>query len=247
MYEYCTTPRTHTRNHIVFPCLSDVMHGAFPDALAPSRVTIVAYGALLSEASSRVTFPSLSNFRLVRVRGMRRLFGMTHLFLTSEGIADMRTLRCAALSVERADDCSFIGAAYEVELDDEQRAAFCEREMGYDITTCSFSEMPAEAPSGTGVICAASSDHQLGADFPWPPGVSTIWDWSPSSGLRPADVYLRHCLLAMAKIGGEAEHSFLHDTTLVDRKTSLHQYLTTERKVVMAATPPTALATRFGG
>ena len=51
----------------------------------------------------------------------------------------------------------------------------------------------------------------------------------------------------MAKIGADAEQSFLHDTTLIDRKTSLHEYLGTERETVMAAIPPAALATRFGG
>ena len=97
------------------------------------------------------------------------------------------------------------------------------------------------------MICAGSSDDRLPEDFPRPPNVSVIWDWSPSSGLKPADTYLRHCLLAMAKIGADAEQSFLHDTTLIDRKTSLHEYLGTERETVMAAIPPAALATRFGG
>ena len=47
-----------------------IMHqsaaAAVPAALLPDRVTILGYGALLSEASSRLTFPTLSNFRLVR-------------------------------------------------------------------------------------------------------------------------------------------------------------------------------------
>ena len=65
----------------------------YPAALRPDRVTVLAYGALLSEPSSRLTFPSLTNFRLVRVRNVRRLFGMTHLFLTSAGVVDIATRR----------------------------------------------------------------------------------------------------------------------------------------------------------
>ena len=95
------------------------MVGRFPLALRPERVTILAYGALLSEPSSRMTFPALSNFRLVRVADMRRFFGMTHLFLTSAGLADPSTLRLAALCVEPAAGASFVAAAYEVDLDDD--------------------------------------------------------------------------------------------------------------------------------
>jgi hypothetical protein len=37
-------------------------------------VTLVGFGSLLSETSSRTTFPTLSNFRLGRVQGFRRVF-----------------------------------------------------------------------------------------------------------------------------------------------------------------------------
>lgn len=215
--------------------------------MLPARVTILAYGALLSEASSRLTFPTLSNFRLVRVPGMRRLFGMSHLLLTREGVADPATLRIAALSVEPAEGTSFIAAAYDVELDDVQREAFCAREIGYDIRSVPFCELDEASSSNSGVICAASSDGALPPGFPVPAGLP-VWDWSPSSGLLPADVYLRHCLLAMSKIGGEAEQSFLHDTTLVDRTTSVSDYLDGgARERVMAVRPPERMAARFGG
>ena len=218
-----------------------------PAALSADRVTILAYGALLSEASSRLTFPALSNFRLVRVSGWRRLFGMSHLFLTSQGVADPScTRRLAALSVEPAEDCSFVAAAYEVALDDTQRASFLERERGYEITSAPFRELHGvdDRLSRLGVICAASSDDRLVV----PAGLPHVFGWSPSSGLLPADVYLRHCLLAIGKIGGEAERSFLQDTLLVDRQTTLASYLEGGvRERVMAVRPPESMATRFGG
>ena len=80
-----------------------------------------------------------------------------------------------------------------------------------------------------------------------PAGLQHVWDWAPTSGLLPADVYLRHCLLAMRKIGGAAERSFLRDTTLVDRVTPLGDYVDRERERIMAAAPPASMATRFGG
>jgi len=53
-----------------------------PPALTPQElqglhgkgVTLVGFGSLLSETSSCTTFPTLTNFRLGRVRGFRRIF-----------------------------------------------------------------------------------------------------------------------------------------------------------------------------
>eukprot|EP00966_Prymnesium_polylepis_P050744 1175090-Prymnesium_polylepis.1 len=241
------SPHGTVSTHLVTLC--HAMH--VPAALAPATVTIIAYGGLLSESSSRLTFPDLTNFRLVRVRGMRRLFGMSHLFLTSQGVADPRTtLRIAALTVEPAAGASFVAAAYDVVLDDAQRESFLTREIGYSICAAPFEELDAAADSqgGVGVICAASTDDQLPRELVVPSGLPHVFDWSPSSGLLPADVYLRHCLLAMRKISGEAEESFLHDTFLVDRATTLSRYL--EGGVleqVMAVEPPASMASRFGG
>ena len=40
---------------------------------AMAKTTILGFGSLLSEQSSRLTFPDLENFRLVRVPNYRRL------------------------------------------------------------------------------------------------------------------------------------------------------------------------------
>ncbi len=45
----------------------------YPPALSPASITVLAYGALLSERSARLTFPALSNFRLARVQVLRLL------------------------------------------------------------------------------------------------------------------------------------------------------------------------------
>ena len=41
-------------------------------------VTIVGLGSLLSERSSRTTFPNLANFRLARIDGYRRVLERHH-------------------------------------------------------------------------------------------------------------------------------------------------------------------------
>lgn len=40
-------------------------------------MSVIGYGSLLSETSSRITFPELSNFRMARLKGFRRVFAHT--------------------------------------------------------------------------------------------------------------------------------------------------------------------------
>ena len=100
-------------------------------------------------------------------------------------------------------------------------------------------------------MCLASRDEDLPAalaiaDALQPLGFG-IWHWPQDSGLLPASVYLRHCLLAVQKAEGPAYTLFLHDTYLADRTTTLAQYLDQHETDVMQSLPPPELATRFGG
>ena len=60
-----------------------------PVCVTPAARTILGFGSLLSEASSRTTFPDLTNFRLVRVRGWRRVFAHAAAIFFERGIADV--------------------------------------------------------------------------------------------------------------------------------------------------------------
>jgi len=146
---------------------------------------------------------------------------------------------------------------FDVMLDDAQRSAFVGREREYNIRTWPYHALesdadPDAAPRGEGVICAA-----LASDTALPPavaemvarlGLPSLWHWPHESGrLEPADIYLRHCLLANQKAGGEAYRSFVEDTYLADRKTTIKEYLVTDGDRVLEARPPDDLAVRFGG
>lgn len=230
----------------------------FPAALQPSQVTLLGYGALLSESSSRLTFPHLTKFRYVRVKGMRRVFAHPHLFLIREGIIDpSETFKLASLSAESArSDLSFVVAAFDVTLDDRQRTSFLQREPEYKIVTTPYYELNEnnvesdhqQQPAGEGVICVASQDVDLNMEVPsLLQSLGGVWHWAQDSGLLPANVYLRHCLLATQKAGGIAYQSFLEDTYLADRTTTLAAYLEENGEEVMACLPPPHLAERFGG
>ena len=70
---------------------------------------VIGFGSLLSEKSARSTFPSLSDFKPVRVDGYRRVFTHPTAIFFERGIADKESKRMASLSIER-----FIFYAYEV-------------------------------------------------------------------------------------------------------------------------------------
>lgn len=226
---------------------------SIPPALLPDEITILAYGALLSEASSRLTFPDLKDFRHVRVRGLRRVFAHPHLFLLSQGLT--QDMNMASLSAEPADDASFVVAAFQVKLNHEQRLAFMEREASYEIVSVPYYDLEVTAdtpPLGMGVICLRGTDtnsQEFIAQLPPHVSVRSIWQWPHDSGLLPADIYLRHCLLAVEKATPTAKESFWNDTYLADRTTRLVDYLSDPmvHQRVMNCRPPPELATRFGG
>lgn len=183
---------------------------------------------------------------------MRRVFAHPHLFLLGENIVDYpNTLKIASLSAEPAPtDVSFVAAAFEVVLDDPQREAFLRREPEYKIDTTPFYAIDSgdegSEALGEGVICLASKDSDIDLSKK-PADMESVWGWSRDSGLLPFSMYLRHCLLAVEKAGGPAYESFLQDTYLVDRQTTLAEYLEREGEEVMNSLPPAYLEQRFSG
>jgi len=143
-----------------------------------------------------------------------------------------------------------VAAAFDVDMNDEQREAFIAREPEYAFGEVPFSPVDELLPGGKGVMCVRSSDGLLRPNALAPgimPGkISSVWGWGPASGLLPASVYLRHCLLAVEKAGPKAMDSFLRDTYLVDRATTLDTYLE-EHPEVWDARPPPDLEARFSG
>lgn len=76
-------------------------------------------------------------------------------------------------------------------------------------------------------------------------GVTSIWDgWSDA--ILPCPVYLRHCVLAAEKQGPEAHASFLWETFLADRVTTIEAHLKA-RPDIMTTLPPPSVANRYTG
>ena len=103
----------------------------------PTLITIIGLGSLLSERSSRTTFPNLKNFRLARVTGFRRVFAHPAAIFFERGIADLDTLQMASLSAEACEGASFVCTVFEVE--DEGMDRFREREEEVPWSCCRLS------------------------------------------------------------------------------------------------------------
>lgn len=217
-----------------------------------AMVTICGLGSLLSETSSRTTFPDLVNFRLARIRGYRRVFSHPANIFFERNIADMSTLAIASLSAEPCEGASFVCTVFDVR--DEGMEAFHLREEEYELEVVPYESIGSDSDQGTGLLCCRSTDAaflarvgQEGFDR-WTTdiGVPTVWGWEKDSGLKPCGVYLRHCVLAATKMGSACLDSFLDDTVLVDRVTTIREYLARHPEV-METPPPPSLAARYGG
>ena len=218
-------------------------------------ITILGLGSLLSERSARTTFPNLTNFRVVRLHGFRRVFAHSPSMFVERGIANKETLEMASLSGEPMDDpgSSFVVTAFEVDDDGRGMDAFREREEEFDLVMVPFHSLDGE-PEGMGMLCQASSDaayvERWGQsrfdELYTERGLSTCWGWTHDSGLRPCATYLRHCALASERLGTVAHASFLDETFLCDRLTTIRAYLDSHPEV-LTTLPPEPLRERYSG
>jgi hypothetical protein len=232
------------------------------DSFIEDRVTVVGYGSLLSEKSARLTVPSLTNFRLGRVSNFRRVFSHPSSGFFKHGIANMETLEIAAFSAEDWEGSpGFVVSVFEIpiqSIDDVTpngvpRKLF-EREASYDIVEVPFEDAGSKRGASHALMCIRSTDNifieKWGQDrfdksFRHY-GLETIWGWSKDSGIRPCPVYLRHCYLAAKSMGDICLNSFLDESYLVDRTTTIREYLELYPEVLLVQPPP-ELAIRYNG
>jgi len=238
-----------------------------------AKITILGFGSLLSEKSSRRTFPDLEGFRLGRVPDHRRVFAHPAPIFFERGIANLESQEFCSLSAEPAPGCDFICSVFEVNSKDLvvasddnatdntnmiPSAAFLEREEEFDIQLVSYvddaDQTTSTATRKKGILCMRSSDEayirQWGQERferqfrRW--GLDTIWNYPRESSIKPCAAYLRHCVLAAEKMGKACYDSFCDETFLVDRTTTIRDYLK-QHPDVMTTLPPLELAERYGG
>ncbi|KAG2427811.1 hypothetical protein HXX76_012135 [Chlamydomonas incerta] len=226
-------------------------------------MTIAGFGSLLSERSARYTFPNLVNFRAGQVHGWRRVFAHTADVFFARGIARPDTGEVASLSVERLPASSSSSASssspeplvvslFEVPATPASVAAFIGREHEFRFVGVEPTDLAGRPLGRKAVVCAANTDADYRAMRCPPPewerrwgvhGIQAVWG---RDDVLPCRAYLRHCVLAAASLGPQAERSFLHATYLADRRTTIAQHLARD-PTIMEERPPPALAERYNG
>ena len=218
--------------------------------------TILGFGSLLSQRSAQCTCPNLRNFQLARVKHFRRVFAHPAAVFFERGIARPETLEVSSLSTEPCAGATFVVAAFEVPR--AEVPGLLAREEEFDFVRIPFFDLATDAPLGTGFMCTRSTDEEafgarglrpkyealLGPHFP----TVSIWSWGPDSGILPCPVYCRHCVLAASAptVPKVATDSFLDETFLADRTTSLRDHLANHPHV-MECEPPESLKERYSG
>lgn len=226
-----------------------VLNEYFKDAT--SVKTIIGFGSLMSKRSASLTFPNLTNFRVVRVPGMLRVFRQPASVFFERGIADLERKMVCSLSTEENAEAGFLGVAFDVS--DVSPHDFLRREEEFDFKIAEFIEKDSGL-TGCGLLCTSSSDnafiHRWGNEVFTSRylnyGVPTIWGFNEISGLKPCSVYMRHCYLAAQNLSPDVLASFLDETVLIDRTTTAREYLEANPWVLETA-PPQSLVGRYSG
>ncbi|OQR89978.1 hypothetical protein ACHHYP_20239 [Achlya hypogyna] len=214
-------------------------------------VNIIGYGSLLSELSARSTFGHhVSHFRLARIKNFRRVFAHPASIFFQRGIARPETQEISSLSAEPCEGCSFTISVFEIPED--QLPGFYAREEEFKIETVAFEEVNGRVNQG--LMCCRWTDAEYiearGQDafdkLYKVYGLETIWGYGSDSGILPCRVYMRHCILAVQKLGEDVYDDFVNNTFLSDRKTTIKTYLA-ENPSIMHELPPPHLASRYSG
>jgi hypothetical protein len=155
------------------------------------------------------------------------------------------------LSVEPHDGAAIVVTLFEVEATPDAVAAFIGREHEFLFLKVSPERLDGSLDGRHSVICGRNTDaHYRATRCPpelWSQkygkhGLESIW----RDDVLPCRVYLRHCVLAAEKLGQVASTSFLDDTVLADRRTTVRQWLA-ENEDIMVEMPPESLIGRYSG
>ncbi len=193
------------------------------------------------------------------MQGYRRLFRHPAAIFFSRGIAIQESKEFSSLSVEPVADDPSVGFVCSLfDIADFDVEAYLAREEEFAFTMAAYTELEGGSQRGHGLMCLATTDAHVeerwGAGYIARTygvhGLDSIWDaWGrPDSGILPCPIYLRHCVLAAQKQGedGPAHQSFLRETYLADRTSTIEEYLR-QRPEIMAMEPPASVLGRYSG
>lgn len=158
----------------------------------------------------------------------------------------------SSLSCEPCPGHEVVVSLFEVEYSAAAVTAFIEREHEFRFVAVTPFTLDGQQLDGhRAVICAKNTDEHYRAtrcpqaefERRWGQyGVDRVW----RDDVLPCRVYLRHCVLAAQSFCPEAYNSFLDNTFLADRSTTVRQYLELHPEI-MQELPPNELVQRYNG
>ncbi|GAB5353508.1 hypothetical protein AAMO2058_000042000 [Amorphochlora amoebiformis] len=195
------------------------------------------------------SFPSLTNFRLGKLRGWKRVFSHPAAIFFERKIARLNTMEIASLSIEPCKDSEFYVSLFEIPS--SEIPAFYDREEEFQIQPLPVREL-LTGNTVTALACTRGSDRLFIERWGEERfnkkyreiGIDTIWN--VKGPIYPCRVYLRHCVLAVQKQGKDVLDDFLDNTFLYDRKTTVRQHLASGSDI-LAEKPPPSLSNRYNG
>ncbi|WP_432470494.1 gamma-glutamylcyclotransferase [Amphritea sp. HPY] len=195
-------------------------------------ISVVGYGSLLAEHSARQTVPALSNFRLVRVPGYRRIFNKVGVVFLSRHGAAPDSLHLASCSTEAAVDSEIICSQFECSAEDF--VELYEREHRFrwiEVDTVSLTGEVARGRMCTGYDdleyrlnkCITPQEYEVRVGRYY---TGRIW----RDDILPYPRYLAFCLQAAESQGAAVLNNFLDSSFLADGVTSIRRYLERDAK-----------------
>ena len=190
------------------------------------KISVVGYGSLISETSARQTAPTLSNFKLGKVHGYKRIFNKAGIVFFRRGSVrsdDISVASCAT----RSDPRYAIGCCV-FDCTEEDFTKIYEREHRFR-----WIEVDVETEDGVvkGRMCTEYNDADYLLNKCVLPSayferVGQYYDkkiWRDD--ILPHKQYLAFCLGAVSSVSDDMKDNFLDTTFLADGETSIRTFL----------------------
>lgn len=191
------------------------------------RLTILAYGTMMNPESARKTCPSADNFRLVDVRGFRRIFKVIHVRAIKDGDLNASEMEIAAAAAQKHGAYNLRCVAFDISMNDLK--SLWKRRREYKYSEAKYEDIETGL-TGTGLICEESEDWEVRSRaFPlqddYNEFIGNIYSgkiWRDD--ILPSRAYVRECLQAASEWGESTVKNFMEASVLCDNKTVLKKY-----------------------
>jgi len=215
-------------------------------------IFLLGYGSLLSPASARKS-SVVAQPLCVKLPGYRRTFDHPEVYFFNLGISRLDTLEIACLTAEPSENPKDSVVCYAYNMGAGAFGRMAKREQSYEWSQVeAYVEGSLEpitvymVTTGTEAACKRRLTCAKYSTF-LKAGYLGIWMYGPSSGILPCREYLYHCLSSAARMSSETQtgisalENFLDSTYLVDRRTTIREYLNKHPEVLTAKPLPAAL------